>query len=111
MDIQNMLYQNTYEGQDKFYLITIRGDYFNIATELISFSTMIISNELLAKYKKLDFNKKNIRKVLSSINSIDMNKINLDNFDENAYNYITYDTKLINLNNWADFYDFTNIKC
>ena len=103
MNMENVLYQNNHND---FYLVMVKGDYYNSTVELITFNNKIISNEEMQTYKKLDFNKNNIQDVLLFMNVIDIDKISLDNFDVFTYNYITYKNKLINLNNWVDFYNF-----
>jgi hypothetical protein len=103
MNMDNVLYQNNH---DNFYVVMVKGDYYNSTVELLTFNNKIISNEEMQTYKKLEFNKKNIQYVLLYMNVIDIDKISLENFDVSTYNYITYKNKLINLNNWVDFYNF-----
>jgi len=100
-----MLYQNHYTNN--YYLLMMKGEYYNSVVELTSFNNRLISNELLSSYTKLDFNKNNINNVIESLNIYDFNNIYLDNFDDESYsNYIIYKTKFIKLNNWTDFYNF-----
>jgi hypothetical protein len=106
MNVENVLYQNTCNNYHSFYLIIIKGDYYNSAVELSTFNNKLISNETLSTYKKLEFNKENIEDVLNIMNVLDRDNISFDNFDVYSYNYITYKSKLINLNNWVDFYNF-----
>jgi len=100
-----MLFHTKINGNHTFYLIMTKGDNFNYVVELSSLNNKILSNEELEKYKKLDFNLNNIKLVLVYTNLIDIDKVNLDNFDISTYNYITYKSKLIELNNWIDLYN------
>lgn len=107
MNVEKMLYCNSCDSYTNYYLLMLKGDYYNSVVELTSFNNKLVSNEMLASYKKLDFNKDNISDVINSLNINDIDKISLDNFDDLSYsNYILYKTKFIKLNNWIDFYNF-----
>lgn len=100
-----MLFHTKINGNHTFYLIITKGINFNYVVELPTFNNKILSNEQLETYNKLDFNLNNIKYVLVYANIIDIDEIKFDNFDISTYNYITYKSKLIELNNWIDVYN------
>jgi hypothetical protein len=76
-----------YKNENSYYLIINKAINYNIALEFTTFSTIIISNEKLAKYSLIEFNEENLN-------------------DFGINNLIIFDNKIYQFNNWLDVFNY-----
>jgi hypothetical protein len=87
-----------YMKNDNYYLITNKGNYYNIALEYMTFKNKLICNEELSSFKLIEFNQENIKELLKDY------KIDFKDFDD--FNYILFNNNLYKFNNWMDVFKF-----
>ncbi len=95
-----------YQNKNSYYLITQRGNCYNIAIEFGTFNNKIISNEDLSSYEEIELTSDNIIKLFSSINKLDI--IDINDFNNFKYNKcIGFNGSFYYINNWRDIFNLT----
>ncbi len=92
-----------YSNGDKYYLIIMRGTYFNTAIELGKTNQEIISNELLASYHEIPFTIDDISNILIKFKNLAY-PINITYIDNNRY--LININRCFIVNNWLDIHNY-----
>jgi len=95
-----------YTNDEKYYIVTIRGTYFNTAIEFGKTNQEIISNEFLSTCREIPFTLEEISNILIIYKNLPtpINKDYITYIDNNSY--------LININryyivnNWLDVHNY-----
>jgi hypothetical protein len=91
-----------YTNNDKFYLISSYGTYYNIVIEFGKTNNKIISNDILSTYEDLPFTKDNIYDMINRLIPITYDTIR--DIGNNQYRLAFND--LIIVNDWLDIHNY-----
>lgn len=91
-----------YNNNERNYLISSYGTYYNIIMEIGKTNNQLLSNEILATYKELQFNKDNIFNIINQIIPISYDDIR----DIGNNQFILAFTDLIIVNSWLDIHNY-----
>jgi hypothetical protein len=95
-----------YTKNDKYYLLTTCGTYYNIAVEFGNTNNQIISNEFLSTCREIPFNLDEISNILILFKKLQtpINKDYITYIDNNRY--VVNINRYAIINNWLDLHNY-----
>jgi len=101
--MEEVLYKSA--SGNNYLLVSDRGHSYSIYRTIGTMSGKFIDNETLrSSYLEMEINADNIYGIFKDLNILDMDKINLDYF--NDYNYLYYKERPYKIRNWTDCSNF-----
>jgi hypothetical protein len=95
-----------YTNNDKYYLIIMRGSYFNTVIELGKSNQEIISNEILSTFRELPFTIEEISNILIKFKNLStpIHTDYITNIDNNRF--LININRFYIVNNWLDVHNY-----
>lgn len=92
-----------YYNDENYYIISSSGTYYNVVTEIGKTNTHIMSKDLMANFKELQFTKNNIYDIINRL--IPLSYDDIRDIGNNQY-ILVFATDWIGVNSWLDIHNY-----